>query len=151
MKKYKPYFSFANQFIRDRKRNFYLMVNQGSFCSTPTLAFPLKYCPTCQIFRSPRMIHCNACDFCVRGFDHHCYWLGTCIGDRNYVPFNIYVFTLNIALAVTAVEAVLAAINHVDKGTGQAFVLGGLLSVFALGTAIVSNDLTFKPLTSKFK
>ena len=26
--------------------------------------------------------HCRICDKCVRGFDHHCKWLNTCIGAK---------------------------------------------------------------------
>lgn len=87
------------------------------------------------------MIHCNSCDVCIRGFDHHCYWLGTCIGDRNYVPFNVFVITLNIALAVASVEAVLAALQNFDKHTIGAYITVGFLIVFTLSTTIVSSQL----------
>ena len=110
-KKYHPYYFFANQFYKVSRQNFYLMVNQGTFNATPFLSQSLKFCDTCQIFRAPRTIHCNACDFCVRGFDHHCLWLGICIGDRNYFYFFTYISIINITLPLNFIQTI-RAINE---------------------------------------
>ena len=59
----------------------------------------LNYCYTCFHFRPPRTSHCAECDNCVEKFDHHCLWMGTCVGKRNYKYFY-FVLSLSTILCM---------------------------------------------------
>ncbi|CAK84861.1 unnamed protein product (macronuclear) [Paramecium tetraurelia] len=58
----------------------------------------LKFCDSCKIYKTSSTAHCRRCDNCVQGFDHHCLWLGQCIGQRNYRYFYLFLFFLTIML-----------------------------------------------------
>lgn len=50
-----------------------------------SLARDLHFCSICKIAVPESMMsgHCFTCGYCIEGMDHHCPWMGQCIGKRN--------------------------------------------------------------------
>ena len=49
-----------------------------------------NYCPYCLVKKTFRSLHCLICQKCIDDFDHHCFWVGNCIGKNNYTLFFIF-------------------------------------------------------------
>ena len=53
------------------------------------------YCNECQFYveRTLDCFHCDKCGICIEGQDHHCPWIGKCVGKNNAISF--YIFTIS--------------------------------------------------------
>ena len=49
-----------------------------------------EFCPICLVKTKFRSKHCLICQMCVEDFDHHCFWVGNCIGKKNYCLFFVF-------------------------------------------------------------
>ena len=71
------------------------------FLYTKAHSIKLKYWYTCEIYRPPRSSHCGTWDACIERIDHHCPYLGTCIGKRNYKYFFMFINLLSLLIVIS--------------------------------------------------
>lgn len=51
-------------------------------------------CGRCQIERPAEAIHCTRCGVCVDKLDHHCPFMGQCVGRKTLVPFYVFIVAI---------------------------------------------------------
>lgn len=92
-----------------------------------------KFCTTCAHYRPPRCSHCAVCDNCVDKFDHHCPWVGTCIGRRNYRSFLLFVLTSTALCVWVFALCVLNVVHGVnERGWDWGALQGSYIAAFVL-------------------
>ncbi|CAE7437032.1 ZDHHC11 [Symbiodinium sp. CCMP2592] len=72
----------------------------------------MAYCKNCRVNVQLDSKHCWDCNKCVSNYDHHCPWLNTCIGTRNYLYFYIAIWSLLVMLAVSSTADILVIVKH---------------------------------------
>jgi len=76
----------------------------------PILAEEYRYCHREGFVKPARAHHCRVCCTCVLNYDHHCPWIGQCVGARNrkfFMNFCLWgsLYCGWIAFSLIAVEA----------------------------------------------
>ena len=99
----------------------------------------LTYCYSCSLYRPPRTSHCSVCDNCVERFDHHCIWLGTCIGKRNYKFFYFLITSLFINGIIQIIYGLYYIISESKKFENK--VKGSLLIIIGFSCLVFYNIL----------
>ncbi|CAE8717227.1 unnamed protein product [Polarella glacialis] len=65
-----------------------------------------RWCKRCKLYQPLRTKHCHDCGRCVRTHDHHCPWIGSCVGENNRVLFLWFLILQGTELALFFCEGV---------------------------------------------
>lgn len=100
--------------------------NSTSFNSLDSVALgvsgtAVRFCKRCSCWQPLiRCHHCKDCGRCIQGFDHHCFWLGTCVGDSNCLAFWCYLLS-QLLLCMYALHHGFTAIRNTAAVPGTVF------------------------------
>lgn len=105
------------------------------------------YCRYCRASVQLDSKHCWDCNKCVANFDHHCPWLNTCIGTRNYAWFYVAIWSFLVMLGTSSTVGVLVLVEHTKREQNPlgldvvyVWVIGVILSVINMSLCFL--DLT---------
>ena len=93
---------------------------------------PHNGCEICQIEKVPlRSHHCDQCQKCVKGFDHHCWILAGCIGENNRITFILFLFFQSISICYS-IYGIFGLYNKSEGNEGLTYLSIMLFSVMCL-------------------
>ncbi|XP_068640736.1 protein S-acyltransferase 11-like [Aristolochia californica] len=79
-------------------------------------------CVYCAKPKSPRTHHCRSCSICVLDMDHHCPFIGNCVGAANHRSFITFLFSIILSTIYASIMAIYAG-THIwppsDYGNRQ--------------------------------
>lgn len=100
-------------------------------------------CSYCNVVQPPRSKHCHDCDRCVLQFDHHCVWLGTCIGQGNHCRFWWYILEETALSIWTGILYIKYLQAHMEKAWLVDVIMIFLLSVLSIALIFLLLLLLF--------
>lgn len=68
-----------------------------------------KECYHCNTFTNDTVgvRHCDICNVCVEGYDHHCLWIGKCVGKGNKFLFYLMIILISVCYAYSIFLSIL--------------------------------------------
>merc|ERR1711884_948437 len=64
-----------------------------------------RYCVACGIIQPRGTMHCEHCQVCILGWDHHCPWMSKCIGEANLEAFHTFLIVSFCSLGYVVICA----------------------------------------------
>ncbi|KZT33540.1 zf-DHHC-domain-containing protein [Sistotremastrum suecicum HHB10207 ss-3] len=107
----------------------------------PVLLPEYRFCYREEFVKPYRTHHCRVCAKCVLQYDHHCPWIGGCVGARNRrffliflewaSPFTLWTFATLVAL--NARGSAEGLMDSIDPQQIVIIIISGLFAFFTSG------------------
>ncbi|CAA9988183.1 palmitoyltransferase, putative [Plasmodium knowlesi strain H] len=110
---------------------------------------PNKYtiCDKCNfLVRPERAHHCRSCKKCVLKMDHHCPWIGTCVGERNlkyFFLFLSYGLLTTVYIAITISPKFILALHESESNKASDTLHHGALLITVCASLTMMIALVF--------
>ena len=84
------------------------LINPGIVQSKNRTADSNGFCSICQVYFNPNnnVEHCDMCGICVEKMDHHCIWVGKCVGKNNKFSFYAMLVSIGFVYAYIILMAI---------------------------------------------
>ena len=69
------------------------------------------YCSLCDnwVHKNSKVRHCSKCGICIENQDHHCDWIGKCVGKKNICTFYLFIIWI---IVITLYFVIAFIISH---------------------------------------
>ena len=86
-----------------------VLINPGVVMNTTNSIDYTKQCYHCNTFsnENSNTRHCSICNVCIEGYDHHCVWIGKCVGKGNKFLFYLMITFIVICYAYAILLTIL--------------------------------------------
>lgn len=61
---------------------------------------PRHYNEACEFLMPYRARYCKTCEAVVAKFDHHCFWIGGCVGELNHRSFLLMLLCMTVEFSI---------------------------------------------------
>lgn len=96
------------------------------------------FCVTCKRDRPHRAHHCQICNVCIMRYEHHCIFLGICIGLKNVKLFILFLFYASLSCGSVFIHSFfILAENDFSQSALGMIILSGSLWLFFLIFALI--------------
>ncbi|KAK2453733.1 DHHC-type zinc finger family protein [Trifolium repens] len=69
------------------------------------------FCHYCSKPKSPRAHHCRSCRKCILDMDHHCPFIGNCVGAANHYSFICFLISAVLSTIYVSIMAVYSSLH----------------------------------------